>query len=62
MVLDEPGEPKVINDGVTIARAIDLPNPIENAGAALLKEVRIVFFVPLLDIITQSQELRPSAR
>jgi chaperonin GroEL (HSP60 family) len=39
VVLDEPGEPKVINDGVTIARAIDLPNSIENAGAALIREV-----------------------
>lgn len=39
VVLDEPGDPKVINDGVTIARAIELPNSIENAGAALIREV-----------------------
>lgn len=39
VVLDDPSEPKVINDGVTIARAIDLPNSIENAGAALIREV-----------------------
>ena len=30
---------KVINDGVTIARAIELPDPVENAGAQLIKEV-----------------------
>ena len=29
----------MINDGVTIARAIVLPDPIENAGAQLIKEV-----------------------
>ena len=30
---------QVINDGVSIARAIDLPCPFENAGAQLIKEV-----------------------
>ncbi|CAN1837408.1 RuBisCO large subunit-binding protein subunit alpha, chloroplastic [Linum perenne] len=39
VVLDEYGSPKVVNDGVTIARAIDLPDPMENAGAALIREV-----------------------
>jgi hypothetical protein len=39
VVLDDAGEPKVINDGVTIARAIELPNSMENAGAALIREV-----------------------
>jgi hypothetical protein len=33
------GVPQVINDGVSIARAIDLPDPVENAGAQLIKEV-----------------------
>lgn len=33
------GNPEVINDGVSIARAIDLPCPVENAGAQLIKEV-----------------------
>jgi chaperonin GroL len=37
--LDEFGMPKVVNDGVTIARAIELPDPMENAGAALIREV-----------------------
>jgi chaperonin GroEL (HSP60 family) len=40
VVLDEFGAPKVINDGVTIARAIELPNAMENAGASLIREVR----------------------
>ena len=40
MVLEEKfGVPQVINDGVTIARAIVLPDPAENAGAQLIKEV-----------------------
>jgi len=30
---------QVINDGVSIARAIDLADPVENAGAQLIKEV-----------------------
>ncbi len=33
------GNPQVINDGVSIARAIELEDPIENAGAQLIKEV-----------------------
>ena len=33
------GTPLVINDGVSIARAIDLKDPVENAGAQLIKEV-----------------------
>lgn len=33
------GVPQVINDGVSIARAIDLKDAVENAGAQLIKEV-----------------------
>ncbi|MEK6921704.1 MAG: chaperonin GroEL [Nanoarchaeota archaeon] len=33
------GSPTVINDGVTIAREIDLEDPFENMGAQLVKEV-----------------------
>jgi len=36
---DKFGIPQVINDGVSIARAISLPDPAENAGAQLIKEV-----------------------
>ena len=40
MVLEQSyGSPLVINDGVSIARAIELEDPIENAGAQLIKEV-----------------------
>src|SRR5437899_9074180 len=40
VVLDEKfGAPTITNDGVTIARDIDLPDPFENMGAQLLKEV-----------------------
>lgn len=44
MVLDEFGSPKVVNDGVTIARAIELADAMENAGAALIREVRLFGF------------------
>ncbi|KAI4334362.1 hypothetical protein L6164_019063 [Bauhinia variegata] len=39
VVLDEFGNPRVVNDGVTIARAIELADAMENAGAALIREV-----------------------
>ena len=41
VVLEESyGVPKVINDGVSIAKAIDLEDACENAGAQLIKEAR----------------------
>jgi chaperonin GroEL len=40
VVLDKKfGAPTITNDGVTIAREIDLPDPFENMGAQLIKEV-----------------------
>jgi chaperonin GroEL len=33
------GAPQIINDGVTIAKEIDLEDPLENAGAQLIREV-----------------------
>ena len=42
VVLSRPyGAPTITNDGVTIAREIDLEDPFENMGAQLLKEVSI---------------------
>ena len=35
------GSPLITNDGVTIAREIDLPDPFENMGAKLVKEVAV---------------------
>lgn len=43
--MDEFGSPKVVNDGVTIARAIELPDAMENAGAALIREVGPLAFI-----------------
>ncbi|KAF0898481.1 hypothetical protein E2562_008082 [Oryza meyeriana var. granulata] len=39
VVIDQDDVPKVINDGITIAKAIELPNAIEHAGAMLLQEI-----------------------
>ena len=40
VVLDKKfGSPTITNDGVTIARNIELPDPFENMGAQLVKEV-----------------------
>ena len=33
------GAPLITNDGVSIAKEIDLPDPFENMGAQLVKEV-----------------------
>ena len=33
------GAPQIVNDGVTIAKEIELKDNLENAGAQLLKEV-----------------------
>ncbi|MCS7165358.1 MAG: chaperonin GroEL [Candidatus Calescibacterium sp.] len=33
------GSPLITNDGVTVAKEVELPDPIENMGAQLLKEV-----------------------
>ena len=40
VVLDKKfGSPTITNDGVTIARDLELPDPFENMGAQLVKEV-----------------------
>lgn len=39
MILSDSKSLKVINDGVTIAKAIELADSIENAGAMLIQEV-----------------------
>jgi chaperonin GroEL len=40
VVLDKKyGSPTVTNDGVTIAKEVELPDPFENMGAQLVKEV-----------------------
>ena len=42
VVLDKPyGGPSVTNDGVTIAREIDVEEPFENLGAQLVKSVAV---------------------
>jgi chaperonin GroEL len=33
------GAPQIVNDGVTIAKEIDLEDPLENSGAQLIREV-----------------------
>ncbi|MFA6550902.1 MAG: TCP-1/cpn60 chaperonin family protein, partial [Candidatus Gracilibacteria bacterium] len=40
VILDKKyGSPLITNDGVTIAKEIDLPDAFENIGAQLVKEV-----------------------
>jgi chaperonin GroEL len=42
VVLDKKyGAPLITNDGVTIAKEIELPDPFENMGAQLIKEVSV---------------------
>src|SRR3989344_653377 len=39
VILDKPGSPTITNDGVTIAKEIELKDKAENVGAKLIKEV-----------------------
>ena len=40
VIIDREGQyPLIINDGVTIAKEIELEDPLENAGAKLLKQI-----------------------
>uniref|UniRef100_A0A0E0MLB6 RuBisCO large subunit-binding protein subunit alpha, chloroplastic n=1 Tax=Oryza punctata TaxID=4537 RepID=A0A0E0MLB6_ORYPU len=59
VVLDEYGSPKVVNDGVTIARAIELYDPMENAGAALIREVTVAVQMHFLSLYFISEDGPP---
>src|SRR5687767_11538238 len=40
VILDKKwGSPTITKDGVTVAKEIDLPNPMENLGARMVREV-----------------------
>ena len=39
IIVKKYGSPQIVNDGVTIAKEIELQCPLENAGAQLLKDV-----------------------
>lgn len=39
LIANKWGKPKICNDGVTIAKEIDLKDPVENMGAQMLREV-----------------------
>lgn len=39
VVLNSNGTPQIVNDGVTIAREVELDDELENTGALILKEV-----------------------
>lgn len=41
MVLESKyGSPRIVNDGVTVAKEVDLEDPVENIGARLVRQVR----------------------
>lgn len=35
------GSPKIVNDGVTIAKEVELEDPVENIGAKLVRQVGV---------------------
>ena len=40
MVLESKyGSPKIVNDGVTVAKEVELEDPVENIGAKLVRQV-----------------------
>lgn len=38
MLESKYGSPKIVNDGVTIAREVELEDPVENIGAKLVRQ------------------------
>src|SRR5436189_6455074 len=55
VVLDKKfGSPTVTNDGVTVAKDIELEDPFENMGAQLVKEVA----TKTDDVVVRSEERR----
>jgi len=41
VIAREAGSPLITKDGVTVAEEIELPDPFENVGAQLVKEVAV---------------------
>lgn len=40
MVLESKyGSPRIVNDGVTVAKEVELEDPVENIGAKLVRQV-----------------------
>ena len=59
VVLDKKfGAPLITNDGVTIAKEIELDDPFENMGAQIVKEVSI----KTNDVAATAKSLLPSSR
>ena len=34
------GSPRIVNDGVTVAKEVELEDPVENIGAKLVRQAR----------------------
>ena len=39
------GSPKIVNDGVTVAKEVELEDPVENIGAKLVRQVCLSLLV-----------------
>ena len=50
------GSPKIVNDGVTVAKEVELEDPVENIGAKLVRQVGAMLTVIFM-FIPQSQML-----
>ena len=49
MVLESKyGSPKIVNDGVTVAKEVELEDPVENIGAKLVRQVCLLGCSPLV--------------
>lgn len=44
------GSPRIVNDGVTVAKEVELEDPVENIGAKLVRQV------PLLCMFASDQQ------
>lgn len=39
MLESKYGSPRIVNDGVTVAKEVELEDPVENIGAKLVRQV-----------------------
>ena len=40
------GSPKIVNDGVTVAKEVELEDAVENIGSKLVRQARTAFLLP----------------
>lgn len=60
MLESKYGSPRIVNDGVTVAKEVELEDPVENIGAKLVRQVLRPFTlsISLASSLVYSSSLR----